>query len=150
MNLFKKKKPTRVVDDTESIVTDFRLRSPFWCYRAVSYRVWEPFAGYGKTIDSYLEKLFEGEIDDGNGDVLDNMICDMARQAERDLDRQHTEHGDIIRTFGIRSQGDRRAFVQERGLLQSALDETEQHLDEVRARMRKDEFRGGEPHERKA
>jgi len=150
MKFFRKSKPTRVVDDTETTVSDFRLRSPFWCYRTVPYRTCESFDGYGPVIDSYLSKLFQGEIDDGNGDVLDNMICDMARQAEKDLERQHTEHGDIIHSFGIRAQGDRRAFAHERDLLQRTLEETEQHLAEVSGRMRRDEFSGGEKHGREA
>lgn len=143
MNLFKKTNPTRVVDDTETIVSDFKLRAPFWSYRTVPYREYVPFVEFISAIDGYLERLFQGEIDDGNGDVLDNMICDMARQAEKDLDKQHIEHGDTIKSFDIRNQGDKKAFMHERDLLQAEIQENEQQLAEIKTRMKQDKFIGG-------
>jgi hypothetical protein len=143
MKLFKKTTPTKVVDNTETVVYDFKLRAPFWSYRTVPYREYEPFSGFTPEINSHLDKLFQGEIDDGNGDVLDNMICDMARQAEKDLDKQRTEHGDIIKSFDIRNRGDRTAFEHELTLLQSELLENEQQTAEIKTRLKQDKFIGG-------
>jgi len=144
----KKTKPTRIVDDTDSTVNDFKLRIPFWSYRAVPYREYEPFANLQPVIDDYLAKLFQGEIDDGNGDVLDNTICDMARQAEKDLDRQHTEHGDVLKSFDIRSKGDQRSFIHDRAELLAELEENQRQLEEIRSRVKRDKFIGGKKNER--
>ena len=146
MNFFKRSKVTKIVDDTESIVADFKLRAPFWSYRTVPYREYEPFVNFTADIDNYLERLFEGEIDDGNGNVLDNIICDMARQAEEHLKRQHTEHRDTIKSFDIRNKGDKTAFMNERILLQAEIEDTEQQIEEVKRRMKRDKFVGGEKH----
>ena len=143
MSFFKRAKTTKVMDDTETIVTDFKLRAPFWSYRTVPYREYEPFISFKPEIDGYLERLLQGEIDDGNGDVLDNLINDMARQAEKDLDKQRTEHGDTIKSFDIRNQGDKRAVKHELDLLQSEIGENEQQLADIKTRLNKDKFIGG-------
>ena len=143
MSIFKKRRPTKVVDDTETVVQDFVLRAPFWSYRTVPYRGYEPFVEYGPAIDKYLESLFKGEIDDGNGDVLDNLICDMARQAEKDLDLQRTQHRDTIKSLDLRNQGDHWAFQHERALLETEIVDCEQELAEIKRRLRTDKFIGG-------
>lgn len=140
MSLFKKNKPTKIVNETDTTVNDFKLRTPYWFYRTISYQMYYPFAIYTQNLNSYLARLFQGKIDDGNGDVLDNLICDMARQAERDLDKQLTEHGDVIKALAIRNEGDRIAFLKERSLLQQELDEVEDVLAEIKKRLLNDKF----------
>ena len=146
MSIFKNTKNTKVMDETETIVNDFILRAPFWSYRTISYYEYGPFVNYTPELDAYLEILFQGEIDSGNGDVLDNLIFDMSRQAERDLDKQRTEHGDTIKTFHIRNKGDKEAFFHERALLQAEIEECEQQLIEIKNRIKKDKFLGGKKH----
>ena len=130
MNIFKhfvNKKIQKEVKDKkkeqegEVIVKDFKRRIPFWGYRPVNYKITEQFRDYKTEIDAYLEKLFKGEIDSGNADILDNMIIDCARQAEKDLVNQHSEHRDSIKSFDVRAASDKRAF--------------ELHLEQIRLRL---------------
>lgn len=58
---------------------DFTRRAPFWSYRVKDYLLYGPLVSFRGEIDSYLNKLFAGDIDEGNGDVLDSMIADLVR-----------------------------------------------------------------------
>lgn len=131
----------KFLDDTLTTANDFTRRVPFWAYRAKDYLLYEPLVSFQGEIDSYLEKLFAGDIDEGNGDVLDNMISDLVRQAEEYLKRQRTEHRDVISSFGIRARSDRKAFRQELDLLRAALERNEEEQKNIRARLNKNEFR---------
>lgn len=132
--------PQKAVSSEEAVVNDFERRIPYWSYRPTNYKVFEPFMEYKSEIDGYLEKLFNGEIDDGNGDVLDNMIMDMARQAEKSLAKQHTEHGDIIKSFDIRAKSDRIAFEDELKLLRDRLDICMKKQAKYKELLEEDEF----------
>jgi len=146
MNIFKRARTTKVVDNTDTIVYDFKLRAPFWSYRTVEYHEYAPFVVFSTAIEEYLINLFGGELDSGNGNTLDNLICDMARQAERDLEKQHIEHGDTLKSFDIRNKADRKAFQHELALLQEELLINEKTQYEINARMEKDKFLGGYEH----
>ena len=143
MSLFKKKRIMKIVDDSETVVSDFICRRPFWSYRTVRYREYEPFVSFGEMIDGFLEKQFSGEIDSGNGNTLDNLIGDMARQAENDLKRQRAEHKDTIRAFDTRVQGDRKSFEYEHMLLKAELERNNDRRNEIRERSDNDKFTGG-------
>ena len=93
--------------DTHAGANGFARRVPFWSYRARDYLLYEPLVSFRGEIDGYLERLFAGDLDEGNGDVLDNMIADLVRQAEECLKRQRTEHKDAIISFGIRAKSER-------------------------------------------
>lgn len=122
MSLFKGNTPTKVVDDTQEVVNDFTRRAPFWCYRPVPYREYEPLSHLQLELDSYLERLFQGELDDANGDVLDNLIFDTVRQACEDLTKQRIIHQDSITSFAIRAKSDHSAFARELSALKVDLD----------------------------
>ena len=79
MSSIKETRAGKAVDDTLEVVNDFICQIPFWGYQVAAYREYEPFSNLVLELDSYLEKLFAGEIDDGNGDVLDCLIADRAR-----------------------------------------------------------------------
>ena len=141
MNIFNQlKNPKKSVDNKEVIVNDFQRRIPYWSYRATNYGVYEPFIKFKDEIDGYLAKLFSGEIDDGNGDVLDNMIFDMARQAEKSLAEQRTEHRDIIKSFDIRMKSDRDAFERELELLRTQLEDNMKKQERYSSLVENDEF----------
>lgn len=148
MDIRKKDQREKDLYDAENIVKDFTLRTPFNSYRPTEYREYETFFNFKNEIDEYLESLFEGEIDDGNGDVLDNMINDMARQAEKDLEKQHTEHGDTIKSFEIRHRADKLAFENERNLLCAKINENECQLNEIILRIKNEKFLGGYKYEK--
>lgn len=140
MSIFKMNKPNKIVDDAPVIVRDFNRRAPFWSYRTAEYRAYPPFAQFKSEIDAYLDKLFAGEIDDGNGNVLDTMISDILRQAELDLEHQRTDHHDVIVSFGIRAKSDKTAFEKELQIRREALERNLQEQECIRKRLHNNEF----------
>ena len=132
--------PTKAVTDETVVVNDFERRIPYWSYRTVNYSIPERFLRYKEEIDEYLRHLFEGEIDDGNGDVLDNLILDMAMQAELSLEQQKIEHKDLITSFNIRAKSDKVAFENELMLLEEKLSENKRNQGRYVARMEENEF----------
>ena len=106
-----KKKDNHVInsmDDTRQIVHDFRLRMPFENYRTKEYELYHKLKDEEMIprIDEHLDKLFSGEVDDGNGDMLDSILFSPAREARPDLAKQHVDHGDMIRRLIIRRKAD--------------------------------------------
>ncbi len=100
------------VDDSRSVVNDFKLRSTVTgceSYRTVEYRLYHKLeeSEMLPLLDDCLAKLFAGEVDDGNADMLDSLIFGAAREALPDLGRQHCDHIDILRRLTIRRIADR-------------------------------------------
>jgi len=58
-------------------------------------------------LEEHLSRLFAGEVDDGNGDMLDAILFGAAREALPDLGRQHYDHSDMLRRLIIRRKADR-------------------------------------------
>ncbi len=78
-------------------------------FRTVEYRLYSKLEE-GEMIprlDEHLNKLFAGEVDDANGDMLDAIIFGAAREALPDLSRQHYDHMDMLRRFIVKRQADR-------------------------------------------
>lgn len=130
----------RTMRSGKKLVSDFERRTPYWSYRPANYKIYEPFANYRKEIDKYLDKLFKGEIDDANGDVLDNLIVQMTHQAIKVLEHQRTEHRDLLKSFDIRRSSDRKTFEKQLLLLQEDLKKNQVEQEEYRNRMLKNEF----------
>lgn len=100
------------VDDSRSVVNDFRLRSTvigFESYRTVEYRLYPKLEEtvMQPLLDDHLSKLFAGEVDDGNGDMLDAILFGAAREALPDLGRQRYDHNDMLRRLIISRMADR-------------------------------------------
>ncbi len=121
MAAFKETDGMKTVDDERIVVKDFIRRIPFWGHRNIAYRDFEPLINLKQELDEYLENLFHGEIDDGNADVLDNIIFDRVRQAMEDLKYQSVEHEDMNCSFENRVDSDLSAFSQERDNLMEDL-----------------------------
>ncbi|MCM1361331.1 MAG: hypothetical protein NC235_05450 [Clostridiales bacterium] len=113
--MFGKKKDQALfnaVDDSRTVVHDFRLRATqagFESYRTVEYRLYHKLEEdeMMPRLEEHLSKLFAGEVDDGNGDMLDAILFGAAREALPDLGRQHYDHSDTIRRLIIRRKADR-------------------------------------------
>ena len=140
MGFFKSNAPEKVVDDTQEVVTDFTRRTPYWSYRTVPYQVRGGLESFRKELDDYLERLFSGELDDGNGDVLDCLISGRVRQAREDLKNQRISHRDAIVSFGLRALGDREAFETQLVALKQALEQNEAELTLVQHLARRDTY----------
>jgi hypothetical protein len=112
--MFGKKKQTLFngVNDSMTITNDFCLRtsiSGFESYRTCEYRLFFKLTESEMIpkLDEHLDKLFSGDLDDGNADVLDGLIFSVSREAAADLDRQHSYHLDTIRRLICRRVADR-------------------------------------------
>lgn len=113
--MFDKKKQKALfnaVDDSRLVVNDFRLRSTvigFESYRTVEYRLYRKLEEEEMLpmLNEHLAKLFAGEVDDGNGDMLDSILFGAAREALPDLGRQHYDHIDMLRRLTISRIADR-------------------------------------------
>lgn len=107
----KKKKHTLInnLDDTRETAYDFRRRlTVFESYRPSEYRMTPKLEEdvVMPMLETHLEKLFAGEIDDANGDVLDRLIFAGAREGKPYLALQHYEHKDLIARLVARWKSD--------------------------------------------
>ena len=141
MALFKGSKHQKQVDDNVELVNDFVRQTPFWNYRPVEYKINEYFlTGLVAELDSYLDRLFAGEIDDGNGDVLDNIICDYAARAVRDVSEQKVHHEDLIVNMYHQAEGARKTFIEHLALVKAQKAEVSKELEDITKRLNKDKF----------
>jgi len=135
----KRKQP----ESKQKIATDFKGRAVFAQYSPIGYESYKPFIDEFKSVlDSYLDKLFAAgtALDEGNKDVLDKLITDMAAKAEQHLEQQRIEHKKEIRSLANRRSGDRRAFEQQHKTLTEALAQNTQELDEIQRRCQVSKF----------
>lgn len=108
---WKRKRLFKEIDDNSSVVHDFRLRSSaigFESYRPVEYKLYHKLEEDKMIpkIDAYLSRLFRGEIEDHNGDVLDNILFAAFKEAIPFLGRQRYVHQDVIRRLTTRHYAD--------------------------------------------
>ena len=112
----KKKQPpaqTQRVEDSWESVPGFPHRRPFATYRPGFYQIYPKLRDevMQPLLDQHLQRLFEGPVDDGNGDMLDDLIFSAAREALPDLERQRAGHESIIQELTVRQQADRADFL---------------------------------------
>lgn len=138
----------KVVDDTLDIVNDFICQTPFWGYQVSAYRDNETFSDLTPILDSYLERLFAGgSIDDGNGDVLDCLIADYARENMKYLSRQRVEHENMMKKFDMQRQGSQKSFEEHLVSIDKQLKEKTEEFTDIKKRYQQDKFKGGHRHE---
>lgn len=121
---------------------DFRLRSSvtgYEGYRPADYRLYYKLeeSWMLPRLDEHLEKLLSGEVDDGNGDMLDTLIFSAAREALPDLERQRLDHGDTMRRLAARREADRKDLRQIREQCGQELAALEADYKEIRLKMKK-------------
>ena len=124
----KKKKNTLInnMDDTRTVVYDFRRRlTVFESYRPTEYRLTPKLEEdiMIPVLDTHLSKLFAGDIDDANADVLDQQIFSVAREGKPDLARQRYEHQDMIARLAARWVSDYKDLSNLSALCRQELDE---------------------------
>lgn len=93
--------------------TGLKRRLPKIDYRPCEYDIPERFLNLKTEIDEYLKKLFSGEIDAGNSNVLDALISDVANEAREELYRQHIVHQDVANGLKAYHDGNRKQFDRE-------------------------------------
>lgn len=99
------------IDDSRTLSYDFRLRSTmlgFESFRALEYPLYYKLeeSEMIPKLDGHLSKMFSGEIDDANGDMLDSIIFGAAREALPELNRQRYNHIDTLRRLIVRGTVD--------------------------------------------
>lgn len=144
--MFNKKKQQSLynsVDDSRTTVYDFTLRSTqtgFESYRTTEYVLYHKLDENEMLpkIDDHLEKLFAGNVDDANGDMLDELVFGSAREALPYLSKQHIDHSDTIRRFIVRRTADRDDIrrirderVKERDTMQADYDKISKALEKA-------------------
>lgn len=100
-----------VADDTVEVY-DFRLRSTvmgFESYRTLEYSLYYKLEEEYMIprIDEHLEKLFAGDVDEANGNTLDEYIFGSIREATPDLKRQKYNHYYTLERLIFRRDTDR-------------------------------------------
>ena len=75
------------MDDSRVMVHDFTRRYLYESYRSVDYRVFHKLCEeeMKPKLDQHLEALIAGEVDDANGDMLDNIIFGPYRESVPEL-----------------------------------------------------------------
>lgn len=137
--MFGRKKKERaqfnMVDYSRITVYDFmrRMDSLFESYRHMDYI---PYPGLSQEnmkpkLDSHLDALFAGEVDDANGDMLDNLIIDPYRESIPYLRIQYLNHKDMSRRLIARRVSDRKDFERMRDSRMDELKQLESEYEEI-------------------
>ncbi len=138
--MFKKKKQGlfNAADDTEVIVNDFARRYPFEDYRPVEYKPYHKLLEeeMKPRLDHHLEALFAGEVDDANGDMLDNIIFGTYRESLSDLGMQRHSHAVFNRRLAARRHSDREDFGRLAEERKKELTDLEKDYEEIRERVK--------------
>ena len=123
------------VDDSRVTVYDFRRRIErlFESYRAADYSVYHDLSEdvVLPKIERHLEALLAGEVDDANGDMLDNIIFSPYRKSVPFLNLQRLNHKDVNRRLIARRISDRSDFANIRESCMEELKHLEQEYEEV-------------------
>ena len=131
------------IGDERVATNDLRRRIPKVDYRPCDYEILPRFKNLKVEIDEYLDKLFAGEIDAGNGNVLDELIIDVGREARAELDRQYISHQDIIIDLKAYHDGNVRQFESELAGLKTDLEGVNSRLVAISEREESIKFTGG-------
>lgn len=103
-----------VMDDSRVEVNDFRRRYCYESYRPVDYKLYPMLTEeiMIPKLDHHLAELFRGDVDDANGDMLDNIIFSAYREAFSNLGIQRENHKDINRRLIAKRISDREDFIR--------------------------------------
>ncbi len=123
------------MDDSRVTVYDFkrRIQRLFESYRAADYRLYHGLSEdvVLPKIDRHIEALLAGEVDDANGDMLDNIIFSPYRESVSFLNIQRLNHKDMNRRLAARRISDRDDFASIRESRREELEHLEHEYEEV-------------------
>ena len=137
--MFGKKKNQSVinsVDDSRSEAHDFQLRGTgptYESYRTVEYRLYHKLADDEMIpiLDSHLTKLFSGEVDSANSNILEATILSAVAEALPDLRRQKVDHDDMLRRLICRRDADRKDLERLRDMRIKERDDIFQEYEKI-------------------
>lgn len=141
MSMWKKlANPNKQIREKDDIVTDFKLRAPFWNCKPSNYDISPEYLNLIDQLDQNLEKLFKGEVDMGNAGVLDDIIYCMKAEELKKLDFQRIEHKKIILSLDTRRKSDKKDCEIELGYLRTDLQKNTQEQKVYCDLIRSQEF----------
>lgn len=127
------------MDDSRETVYDFmrRMHCLYESYRPADYRLYPGLSEeeMKAKLDRHLEALFAGDVDDANGDMLDNIIFGPYRESVPYLNVQRFNHKDMNRRLVARRFSDRADFERIRDERKNELKQLEQEYDDVCSKM---------------
>lgn len=128
-----KKRIVHSISDAKATVYDFERRFPFESYRTTDYSLYYKLedATLKRQLDRHLKALLAGEVDEGNANMLDGVLCSWAVESVADLALQQREHQDMLRRLQARRSSDREDFVKLLNNLQKDLHQLEEEYETV-------------------
>ncbi|HBA64554.1 MAG TPA: hypothetical protein DCZ20_11915 [Lachnospiraceae bacterium] len=127
------------MDDSRVTVYDFmrRMQLLFESYRSADYRSYPGLyeEEMKPRLDRHLEALFAGDVDDANGDMLDNIIFGPYRESDPYLNVQRLNHKDMNRRLVARRVSDRADFARIREERQEELERLKHEYEDVCSRI---------------
>lgn len=127
------------MDDSRVTVCDFkrRMQCLFESYCPADYRLYSRLSEeeMKPKLDKHLEALFAGDVDDANGDMLDNIIFGPYRESVPYLKVQRLNHKDMNRRLVARRVSDRADFERIRDGRKDELKQLEKEYDDVCSKM---------------
>ncbi len=148
MSMMKESEAVTAVDDTLEVATDFTGRVPFNGYTTNNYKDYAPLMNLKDTIDVLLAKLFSGDLDQYNHDVLDNIVFDNVILARRNLEEQKVNHDRTINGLVDRRFGDINRFESQQERLKKDLELADYEFERLLELYKRYEFKnGGRCHE---
>lgn len=128
-----------MMDDSRVTVCDFirRMHCLYESYRPADYRLYSGLSeeNMKPKLDKHLEALFAGDVDDANGDMLDNIIFGPYRESVPYLNVQRLNHKDMNRRLVARRVSDRADFERIRDDRKDELKQLEREYDDVCSKM---------------
>ncbi|MBQ9562771.1 MAG: hypothetical protein IJU99_04900 [Lachnospiraceae bacterium] len=121
---------------------NFVRQRPYASFRPVDFIPYAPlYEESERKIDDWLNRLFEGEIDDANGDVLDSLITDTLRLALHSLADQHVTHVDRVRDLSVQFSAGRLHYEEHEKDAGELLERLTADYEEADARVRAKKWR---------
>ena len=91
------------------------------------------------VLKNHLQKMFAGDVDEGNNDMLNNIIFSTAFEAFSDLDKQLPDRIDVTRRIIMCIQADRNDSARIRDERLPELDKLQHKLDKLNRKIEESE-----------
>lgn len=147
MKLFNKKKDNdarKEISNERVLVPAIKLRRPYEEYHLRDYVINDELLTFERVIDYELGELNNNAaIDEGNADVLDQLIEDVANRALKEIARQKAEHEISIAGLGTRYIADPIQFQRNYEDMKEQLKELDEECDDLKRRNKNNKFDEG-------
>ena len=128
-----KKALFNMMDDSKVVANDFIRRIHYESYRPADYRLYPGLSeeAMKPKLDKHLEALFAGNVDDANGNMLENIIFGPYRESVPYLNVQRLNHKDMNRRLVACRISDREDIARIRDDRQEELEQIKQEYKDT-------------------